>query len=201
MLLLGIGLIVFFAVHLVPTSPALRDGLIERFGAVGYRIAFSLVSLAGFVIIVMGYHKIQLHPGKNLVLWESPAWMNHVTWALMLPALIFLVAAYIPSRIRTGLKHPMLVAIKTWAVAHLLVNGDLASLLLFGSFLAYAVFDRISLKSRPGGGLGPLGEKQGGLFGDVLAVIIGAMLYAFMLHHGHTLLIGVPLIETASLAP
>ena len=192
MLLLVVGLVLFFAIHLVPTAPDLRAGLIQRFGASAYKALFGVISLAGFVLIVMGYHKMQLNPGKNVVLWESPLWLNHVTWLLMLPAMIALVAAYVPSRIRSALKHPMLVAIKLWALSHLIVNGDLASLVLFGSFLAYAVYDRISVKRR--GALGPLGAKTGGIAGDLTVVVAGVALYAFMLHMGHGWLIGVPLL-------
>lgn len=192
MLLLVVGLVLFFAIHLVPTAPDLRAGLIQRFGASAYKALFGVISLAGFVLIVMGYHKMQLNPGKNVVLWESPLWLNHVTWLLMLPAMIALVAAYVPSRIRSALKHPMLVAIKLWALSHLIVNGDLASLILFGSFLAYAVYDRISVKRR--GALGPLGAKTGGIAGDLTVVVAGVALYAFMLHMGHGWLIGVPLL-------
>jgi uncharacterized membrane protein len=192
MLLLVVGLVLFFAIHLVPTAPDLRDGLIRRFGASAYKALFGVISLAGFVLIVMGYHKMQLNPGKNVVLWESPVWLNHVTWLLMLPAMIALVAAYVPSRIHSALKHPMLVAIKLWALSHLIVNGDLASLVLFGSFLAYAIYDRISVKRR--GALGPLGAKIGGIAGDITVVVAGVALYAFMLHVGHGWLIGVPLL-------
>jgi uncharacterized membrane protein len=195
MLLLIVGLILFFAIHLVPTSPDVRDGLQRRFGANAYKAIFSVISLAGFALIVLGYHKMQLNPGKNVVLWESPDWMQHVTWALMLPAMILLVAAYIPSRIRTAVKHPMLASLKLWALAHLLVNGDLASLALFGSFLAYGVYDRISVKKR--GALGPLGAAQGGWVNDALVVLIGLALYAALLHGGHGWLIGVPLMKTA----
>ncbi len=189
MLLLVLGLILFFAVHLLPTSPELRGGLVDRFGGTAYKAAFSLVSLAGFALIVIGYHKLQVMPGKNVVMWDAPVWAQHVAWLLMLPAMIFLVAAYVPSRIRTALKHPMLAAIKLWALAHLLANGDLASLLLFGSFLVYGIYDRISVKRRAA--LGPLGERSGGILNDVLVVAIGAGLYWFMLTQGHEWLIGV----------
>lgn len=192
MLLLVVGLILFIGIHLVPTAPDLRDGLVRRFGTNGYKVIFSVLSLIGLVVIVLGYHKLQVNPGKNVFLWESPAWLNHVTWLLMVPAMIALAAAYIPSRIRTALKHPMLVAVKLWALSHLIVNGDLGSLILFGSLLAYAVYDRISVKRR--GALGPLGAAQGGLGGDIAAVGVGLALYAFMLHFGHGWLIGVPLL-------
>lgn len=192
MLLLAVGLTLFLGIHLLPTSTELRNGLIARFGEPTYKVAFAAVSLAGLVLIVLGYHKLQINPGKNVVLGEAPTWLSHVTWLLMLPAMIALVAAYVPSRIHTALKHPMLVAIKIWALAHLLVNWDLASILLFGSFLAYAVIDRISVKKR--GALGFLGAKQGGLVGDLVVLAVGIGLYAFMLFGGHAWLIGVPLL-------
>ncbi|WP_439543172.1 NnrU family protein [Hyphomicrobium sp.] len=197
MLLLTLGLLLFFAIHLVPTSPSLRDGLVERFGAGAYRIAFSVVSLIGFALIVMGYHKLQLMPGKNPVLFDPPSWTRHIAFLLMIPAMIFIVAAFVPSRIRTAVKHPMLAAIKLWALAHLLVNGDLGSLLLFGGFLAFAVYDRISVKRRPGVTIPPAPASP---LNDVLVVVAGLALYAFLMFGGHGALIGVPL-TSVSFAP
>ena len=194
MLLLGMGLALFFGVHLLPASPGVRDGLVERLGKGAYAGLFSVLSLVGFALIVYGYQKLQLHPGKNPVLWTPPVWAKHITFALMIPACIFLVAAYVPSRIRTTLKHPMLIAVKTWALAHLLVNGDLAGMVLFTSFLLYAIYDRISLKSRTGG-FGPLGHKTGGLSGDIIAVVGGLAFYTVMMLWGHEALIGKGLIS------
>lgn len=190
MLLLILGLVIFLGVHLLPTVPELRAGLRERVGAGAYQAAFSVLSLVGFAVIVLGYHKLQINPGKNFVLWDPPVWTRHIALALMWPAMIFLVAAYVPSRIRNALKHPMLVAIKVWALAHLLANGDAGSLLLFGSFLAFAVYDRISLKQR--GDMGPLGDKQPeSAFAEVLVIGIGTALYLALLSGGHEWLIGV----------
>lgn len=190
MMVLIVGLILFLGIHLLPTSPELRDGLKERLGETTYKILFSLLSLAGLIVIVLGFHKLQLHPGKNPILWYPPIWTRHIAVALMLPAMILLVASVIPSRIRTATRHPMLVAIKIWALAHLLANGDLAALLIFGSFLAFAVYDRISVKKR--GARGPLGAAQpAGALNDVLVVVIGVGLYAALLFGGHQWLIGV----------
>jgi uncharacterized membrane protein len=199
MLLLVAGLIIFFAVHLLPTVPDLRAGLRDRFGATPYQIAFSALSLLGFALIVIGYHKLQLLAGKNPQLWVPPAWTKHIAFALMLPAMIFLVAAYVPSRIRTALKHPMLLAIKIWALAHLIANGTLGALVLFLSFLAFAVYDRISVKKRAaagqhGAGAGPLGVATGGIGGDITVLVAGTALYAFMLLYGHQALINKALI-------
>lgn len=198
MLPLLLGLVLFLGVHLLPTNPELRNGLAQRFGDGAYKAAFSLLSLAGFALIVIGYHKLQLMPGKNPVIWDPPAAMKHVAFLLMLPAMILLVAAYVPSRIRDAVKHPMLAAVKLWALAHLLVNGDLGSIALFGSFLAYAVYDRISVKRR--GAKGPLGTRTGGLANDIAVVVAGLALYGFMLVMGHGLLIGVP-VANVSFAP
>ncbi len=189
MLVLVIGLVVFFAIHLVPAGGELRNGLVARFGETGYKAIFSIVSLIGLVLIVLGFAKLQMHPGKNPQLWVPPLWSRHLAIALMLPSMIALVAAYVPSRIHTMLKHPMLVAIKIWALAHLLANGDLAALILFGSFLAFAVYDRISVKRRAV--LGPLGDKTGGPINDVIVLVLGTALYLVILLWAHKLLIGV----------
>lgn len=192
MLPLILGLLLFFAIHLVPTSPGLRQGLADRFGENAYKAAFSVISLAALILIVLGYHKLQLMPGKNPQLWSPPEWMRHITFLLMLPAMILLVASLVPSRIRTMARHPMLAAIKFWALAHLLVNGDLGSMILFGSFLAFAVYDRISVKRRHAAG--PLGDRSGPPVNDVYVVVGGLALYAFMVLWGHGALIGVPLV-------
>ena len=199
MLPLIIGLAVFFLIHLLPTAPDLRQGLIDRFGKGPYLAVFSLISAIGLVLIVLGFAKLQVMPGKNPVLWIPPHWMRHVTMTLMAFAFVLLAAAYIPSRIRTAVRHPMLAAIKLWALGHLLVNGDLGSIVLFGSFLAWAIYDRISVKRRatlaPGQqGLGPLGTRTSGAMGDVAVVAVGLGLYTAMLMWGHAALIGVPLI-------
>jgi uncharacterized membrane protein len=189
MLVLVIGLVVFFAIHLVPSNVAMRDGLIARFGLNGYKAIFGLVSLIGFALIVIGFAKLQMHPGKNPQLWDPPLWTRHLAAGLMLPAMIALVAAYVPSRIHTALKHPMLVAIKIWALAHLLANGDLAALVLFGSFLAFAIYDRISVKRRRA--LGPIGVKTGPWYNDLIVLAAGTALYLVILLWAHQLVIGV----------
>ncbi|GAH13695.1 unnamed protein product, partial [marine sediment metagenome] len=121
-----------------------------------------MISLIGFVLIVIGYGKMQVLAGKNPQIWVPPAWTTHIVLPLMIVSMILLVAANVPSNIKRIVKHPMLLGIKIWAFAHLLANGDLASMVLFGSFLAYAVFDRISVKRRvaPAGPL-PTGGVMG----------------------------------------
>jgi uncharacterized membrane protein len=193
MTLLAAGLALFMLVHLVPTVPSLWTATRDRIGAGAYLGVFSLLSLVGLVLITLGYGEARTLARANPQLWVPPVWTKHITMLLMLPAIILLVAAYVPSRIRTAVKHPMLAAIKLWALAHLLVRGDLASVLLFGSFLAYGVYDRISVKKRAA--LGPLGVRAGTLTGDITVVAIGLAVYAFLLLWGHGALIGVTLIR------
>lgn len=193
MLAMIIGLVIFFTVHLIPANPELRKGLVARYGEGTYKIGFSIISLIGFVVIVLGYHKLQVMPGKNPVLWEPPVALRHATFLLMLASMFLLAAAYIPSKLRDMVQHPMLGAVKFWAFGHLLVNGDMGSIILFGSFLAWAIYDRVSLKARSGG-RGPLGDKAGTLVGDAAVVAVGAALFLGMVYWGHTALIGVPVI-------
>jgi uncharacterized membrane protein len=188
MTLLIIGLVVFFGIHsLVIFAPAARDRLVQVLGRNGWRGVHSVLSLAGLVLVIMGYGEARLSP---VVLYSPPLWMRHVTFTLMLPVFPLIFAAYLPGRIKTALKHPMLVAIKTWALAHLLSNGNLADVLLFGGFLAWAVADRISLKRRA-----PVFKVSTAprALNDVIAVVAGLALYAATLLWLHRLLIGVPL--------
>ena len=187
MTLLILGLIVFIGIHLIPTVPALRNRLAAQVGEGTYKGLFSLASVASLVLLVYGFSQRDFVP-----VWTPPTGMKHLVMTLMLPAFILMVAAYVPSRIRTYVRHPFLLAVKLWAFAHLLANGDLAGILLFGSFLAYAVYDLISVKRR--GALGPIGDKAGNLSGDIAAVIAGVAIYAVTLVYAHEWLIGIPLL-------
>jgi uncharacterized membrane protein len=184
MTLLIVGIFVFLGVHLLPTVPGWRDKLAGRLGENGYKALFSLLSLAGFVLLVWGFAEAPV-----IQVWSPPAWTRWVAIVLMLPAFIFLVAAYVPGQIKAELKHPFLIAIKIWALAHLIANGDLASIVLFGSFLAYAVYDRIALKRRGARGLVTV-PATGPPRNDVIAVVLGSVLYAVFLVWLHPLLIG-----------
>ncbi len=128
----------------------MRARLIATSGEGGYKIGYALVSLAGLALIVWGF--AHYRATGRIEVWHPPTALKHITVALMLPAVILVVAAYIRGRIYTALKHPMLSGVKLWAAAHLLANGDLGGIILFGSFLGWAVFDRISLKRRADAG-------------------------------------------------
>ena len=197
MTLLLLGLVLFFAVHTVPMLPTLRASVLAKTGRGAYMGLFSLVSLLGLILIVIGYGDLRTAGAANPELWAPPTWIRHLVFLLMLVSFILLAAAYVPSRIRDAVGHPMLAAIKVWAFSHLLANGDLASVLLFGSFLAFAVIDRISVKRRaPEAAVrGPLGDRTGGLAGDLTVVAVGVGAYVVMMMFGHDWLIGIPLIN------
>jgi uncharacterized membrane protein len=192
MALLIIRLVLFFGIHVVPMSPSLKASLIARFGERSYKLAFSILSGVGLVLFVIGFGGLR-GSAHDIQLWSPPTWSQHLAFALMLPAFILIVAAYVPSHIRAWAGgHPMLLGVILWALAHLVANGDLASLLLFGSFLVWAVLDRISAGKRAA--LGPLGRRSGYVSGDLIAIVIGGALYGLMLKWGHELIAGVPLL-------
>ena len=190
-MLLVAGLVLFLGVHLLPTFPKTRAGLLERLGAPGYRAVFTIVSVAGFVFIVYGFGQART-AAWNVQLWVPPVWTKHIAFLLMWPAFLLLAAAFAPSHIRDRARHPMLASIKIWALAHLLANGDLAGIILFASFLAYGVYDRISVKKRQASG--PPGERHAGFVNDAIVVAAGTAVYLFMLFYGHSWLIGVRLL-------
>jgi uncharacterized membrane protein len=192
MTILIAGLVLFLGIHLVPAAPAIREICCQKLGTGGFKAVFSVASLLGLGLIIYGFSVRPYVP-----VWTPPDFARHITFLLMLPALILLAASQIPSRIRTWSRHPMLLAVELWAFAHLLVNGDLAGMLLFGSFLAYAVYDMLSANRR--GALGPLGARSGGFGGDAAAVVIGLAVFAFMLVWGHQHLISIPLLRAVAI--
>ncbi|MCY0094098.1 NnrU family protein [Hoeflea ulvae] len=190
MIWLIVGLVLFLGVHSVRiAAPEFRAAQIDARGLNAWKGLYSLVAIAGFVILVWGYGMARLDP---VVFWVAPSWMSHVVALLMLPAMILLVASQVPAgRIKAAVKQPMLLAVKIWALAHLLVNGDLASLLLFGGFLAWAIVDRISEKKRLLAGI-TRNPVPGPVKWDAIAVIGGLVLYLAFLLWLHQWLIGVP---------
>jgi uncharacterized membrane protein len=184
------GLAVFLGTHLVTTHRDLRAALFARYGASAYKVAYSVLSAIGLVLIVYGFSRYRATGWINV--WYPPVGMRHLALALMLPATIIFASAYLRGHIWRFMKHPMLVAIKIWALAHLLANGDLGSIILFGSFLVWAVFDRITLKSREDLGGPPI--PFGGTRNDVLAVVVGCVAYVALVFAFHPAVIGVPVV-------
>lgn len=183
-----LGLVLFLGIHLLSTRREARAALIAASGESLYKVGYAVVSIAGLALIAWGFADYRAHGWIDV--WSPPLAMKHITIALMLPAVIMVVASYIRGRIYTALKHPMLGGIKLWALAHLLANGDLGSIILFGSFLAWAVFDRISLKHRADGGAPPI--PVGGPLNDVIAVAVGVVAYLALAFAFHPVVIGVP---------
>ena len=186
--ILILGLIVFIAPHVFVTRREARAGAIARLGEWPYKGLFSLISIIGVILIGWGFARYRA--SGYIPVWSPPDWTRHVAVALMWPAIVFFVAAYIPGNIKRALKHPMLVGVKLWAFAHLIANGDLGSIILFGGILAWAVFDRISLKRRTDPGAPPI--PVGGWGNDVAAVIVGTLVYLALGFVFHPLVIGVP---------
>lgn len=190
-----LGLILFIGAHVFVTLRAQREALIETIGPGVYKGLFAVVAIAGIVLICWGYGTYR---ATGLVqIWNPPRWTRHVTVLLVWPAIIALVATYVPGNIKRVLKHPTLVAVKLWAVAHLISNGDLGSIILFGSLLAWAVYDRITLNHRtdPGGPPIPVGGRRN----DVIAIVVGTIVYLALGLVFHPLAIGVPAFGTPAL--
>ncbi|WP_291684432.1 NnrU family protein [Bradyrhizobium sp.] len=184
------GLVLFLGAHTLTTQRDLRAGLIASWGEGGYKIGYALVSLAGLALIVWGF--AHYRADGMIELWTPPRALKHLAVALMLPAVILVVAAYIRGRIYTTIKHPMLSGVKLWAAAHLIANGDLGGIILFGSFLGWAVFDRISLKRRADPGAPPI--PVGGLGNDMIAVAVGIVAYLALVFAFHPVVIGIPVV-------
>jgi len=189
-----LGLAVFLAPHVFTTRRDTRAAMIALIGEGPYKAVYSLVAIIGVILIGWGFAHYRANEWIDV--WYPPAWTRHVTVALTWPAIIFVVAAYIPGNIKRGLKHPMLVGVKLWAFAHLLSNGDLGSIVLFGSILAWAVFDRVTLKRRTDPGAPPI--PIGGWRNDVIAVIVGTLVYLALGFVFHPLVIGRPVFGAAA---
>jgi uncharacterized membrane protein len=183
-----LGLVLFLGIHVFVTRRDARADVIAQIGEGGYKIGFSVISLLGLALIIWGFATYRATGWIDV--WYPPLWIKHLTIALMLPAVIMVAASYIRGRIYTTLKHPMLAGIKLWALSHLLANGDLGSIILFGSFLAWAVFDRISLKRRADSGAPPI--PVGGVGNDAIAVAVGVVAYLALGFAFHPVVIGVP---------
>ena len=189
MLFLILGLVLFLGIHSVSiVAEGWRDRTMQRMGENAWKGTYSLISLAGFVLIVWGYGEARMDP---VLLYSPPAWLRHVGMLVLLPVFPLLVAVYFPGRIKRGAKHPLLLATKLWAFAHLLMNGMLADLLLFGGFLIWAVADRISMKRRTQRPLPSLPESK---INDVIVVVVGIGIYFVFVKWLHAALIGIPIM-------
>lgn len=187
LLILVIGLVVLLGAHVFVTFREARARLMAQLGRNGYRALFSVVAIVGLALIVWGYGDYRAH--EWIQIWSPPAFMRHITVGLMLLSVIFITASFIPSHIKNWLQHPMLASIKIWALAHLLSNGDLGSILLFGSFLAWGVYARIAAKRR-----GDLGATSASAdwANDAIVVVVGIGIFIALGYYFHPHVIGVP---------
>jgi uncharacterized membrane protein len=188
---LTLGLVVFLGAHTFVTARAARAAAMKRLGTAPYWILFSVVSIIGVLLIGWGF---ALYRAAGYIeIWTPPAWMRHLTILLMWPSIILVVAAYLPGHIKRAAKHPMLAGVKIWAFAHLLSNGDLGSIILFGGFLGWAVYDRIAVKRREAAGeVTNIQYADGGWTNDAIALVIGTFVYFALAYTFHPAIIGVP---------
>ncbi len=183
--LLIIGLLLFLGVHSVAIlAPRWRARMVERLGELPWKGIYSLISAAGFVLLIIGYSHAR---AAASVLYVPPPPLRYVSFILLLPVFPLLLAAYLPGTIQRRARHPMLVAVKLWATAHLLAIGTVPDVLLFGSFLLWAIADRISVKRRAPRPHPEIPVRHA----DLIAVIAGLALYVLFLVKLHALLIGV----------
>ena len=189
MTVLILGLLLFLGVHSVRIfAEGWRGAQIARFGETGWKLVYSLVSLIGLVVLIHGYGMSRADP---VLVWNPPIWTRHLAALLTLPAFILLAAAYVPgNRIKAALGHPMILGVKVWAFSHLLANGRLGDIVLFGAFLLWAVLDFRAARQRDRAS--PVTRPAGGLAGDAITLVAGLVGWAVFALYLHTWLIGVP---------
>jgi uncharacterized membrane protein len=181
-----IGLVIFLGAHSVSiVSEPWRDRMAARMGEWTWKGIYSVIALVGLVLIIWGYGLARQHP---TILYVPPVWLRHLSILLLVPVFPLLLAAYLPGRIKAATKHPMLLATKLWAAAHLLANGMLADVFLFGGFLVWAVVDRISMKHRT---QRPVPSAPPSKVNDIIAIVAGLALYVAFVFWLHAWLFGV----------
>lgn len=186
MILLTIGIALFLGMHSFSMNQPQRLALVERLGARGFKLLYSVVSLIGLVLIIWGFASYRA--AGMIAVWNPPTWTRHLAALLMLPALPLLFSAYASGFVRARLKHPMILAVKIWALAHLLANGDLGSIVLFGSFLVWAILAFRDMRRRPVDATKAFVPNPGQ---DAGAILGGLIAYGLMVGFAHQWLIGV----------
>jgi uncharacterized membrane protein len=186
MLVLVLGLVLFLGTHsLMMTAPRLRDEVVARRGVGAWKLPYTFASVLGLVLIVWGYGLARQEP---VLLYSPPLGMRHVALALMLPVFPLLFASHMPGRIKATVRHPMLLGTILWGTAHLLANGMLADVLLFGGFAGWAALDWLSAARRPNK---PVTSRAPSAMNDGIAVIGGLIVYGIFMGGLHRLLFGV----------
>ena len=185
MTILVAGLALFFVLHLIPSVPPLRAALVARMGEMPYRGVFALIAFASLVMVVWGFSAAPFEP-----VYSPPGWGRHAAMALVPLALVLFAAANMPTHIRSVVRHPMLLGLLLWALAHLAANGDLRSVTLFGTFAGFAVVATASAVAR---GKRPATDKAPRLALDVAALVSGIVV-AGLLAYFHAALFGMPVL-------
>ena len=178
------GVLMFLGMHSISIL-GLRDGAVARLGEGPWKGLYSIVSLVAFVMLVWGYGEARTEP---TLVWAPPVWTRHLALTILIPAFPLLFAAYLPGRISRAVGHPMVLATILWAGAHLLANGMLHDLVLFGGFLVWGVVDFVSLRARP---VRPIARAPETAFNDVIAVLLGLGAYGAFIGGVHAWLFGV----------
>ncbi|MGL1833421.1 NnrU family protein [Rhodocyclaceae bacterium SMB388] len=183
-----IGLFLFLGTHSIRIfAEEGRTHHIARYGEIKWKIAYSIVSVIGLVLIVWGYGQARLDP---VHLWFPPTWTRHLAALLTIPAFILLAATYVPgTQIKAKLGHPMVAGVKLWAFAHLIANGTLADILLFGAFLAWAVTSFTNARRRDR--LQGAAPRQGAIAKDAIAITVGLVLWFLFARYLHAMLFGI----------
>lgn len=172
MYLLLLGLAVFIGIHLLPSFPGLRRGLIGRFGEKTYKGIFAVIAVIGIIIIIIGKSHAPF-----VVVWEPPYWGRDASYLIMLFAFILVTAAYLPTNIRRFTRHPMLWGVVLWSIAHLLSKGDLAAITIFIAIGIFALFDMVSSNLRGA----KLSTEKLSINKDLTVVLIGVATYFVVL--------------------
>ncbi|MGH8233344.1 MAG: NnrU family protein [Rhodanobacteraceae bacterium] len=183
-----LGLVIFLGAHSVHLlAPRWRDGMIARIGVIPWKGLYSLVSIIGFVLIVVGFGMARHMP---VLLYAPPLWLKHLNALFTLVAFVLVAAAYVPhNHMKAKLGHPMLAGVKLWALGHLLAVGFLHDVVLFGAFLAWAIAD-FAVSRRRDRRIGTV-YPVGTLAGDAATVVVGVAAWAIFAFLLHARLIGV----------
>jgi uncharacterized membrane protein len=186
---LMVGLAAFLGAHSFVSFRTPRAAALDRLGA-WYWIVFTVVSLAGVILIGWGF---ALYRADGWIdVWHPPDFARHIAWVLMWPSIVLVTATYLPGHIKRWAKHPMLAGVKLWALAHLISNGDLGSIILFGAFLVWAGYARVATVKREAAGEITSVTYEPGWTNDLVAVLLGTFIYFALGYTFHPAIIGVP---------
>ena len=181
------GLLIFFAGHSLPMFPRYRDPLVGRFGEQQYKGIFALFAALGFILIVWGFSR-----APYVDLWHPPAWGCRAAMLMMPIAFVAMMSGQIANNFQRVIRHPLLLGVAIWAAAHLLANGDLASLLLFASFLLYSLIDMYSANRRGA----TVSKAKQPMRQDIIVLLAGFVVF-LLFRYFHGWLFGVDIVALA----